>query len=362
MDSKQTNLIWSPEIALRTKEQVLIEDWSTTDNLDGFKIQRKRITAPLPSLETWTTFKPAAELNGVTIFYQQPSCPPLPTRQEFIDVATNDPLHKGAYLHDEAENLLYLAEMRPELRIPTLLAAWSIQSESDTPIYFFMMNYIEGDYMTDQYFASLPVHAQDVICGKLSSQLRYLRELPSEGYYGRVNGKGWLRPPPGLDTNTTAHHTVVGPCRTYEDFCSVMYRSEQVQQAIGYGSKEWSPFHHRGLTKLASLLAGWKPNEPRLTWIDPKIKNIIARPIQGDDGSEDWEVFLIDWECLGWYPAWLQALQVYRRCGSIIRDPANEQKWIIHRKDDVKAMVLKEFDPEPDWEKIKYLCLGSNFY
>ena len=102
-------------------------------------------------------------------------------------------------------------------------------------MYFLMMENIDGILIDHEKFAALPIHAQDIICAKISSQLRYLREMPSEGYYGRVHGRGWLRPPPALDSNTTAHHIVVGPYRAYEEYCGAIYRTLQVKKE----TREW---------------------------------------------------------------------------------------------------------------------------
>jgi hypothetical protein len=216
-----------------------------------------------------------------------------------------------------------------------------------------MMDFIEGVLMSHEKFAGLPIHAQDTICAKVSSQLRYLRELPSEGYYGRVHGKGWLCPPPGLDSNTSPYQVVVGPYKTYEEYCAAIYRTYQVQRAIGIlGRVEWPPKWPQVLAEFTSVFPGWGPHEPKLTWIDPKIANIIARQIKGDDGSEDWEVFLIDWEGLGWYPAWVQGLQVDCRCWIALRNPEKPSEFHPYRRSEIKGMVMKDFDPEPDRERL----------
>jgi hypothetical protein len=184
-----------------------------------------------------------------------------------------------------------------------------------------MINLIDGIMMSHEKFAQLPIHAQDTICTKISSQLAYLRALPSEGYYGRPHGLGWLCPPPALDSNTSASQTVVGPYKTYEEFCAAVYRSWQVSSAISCGGMEWGKGHVEMSAKWQAIFPDWEPCEPKLTWLDPKIANVVAKQIEKEDGSEDWEVYLIDWECMGWYPAWVQALQVHSRFYIMLREP-----------------------------------------
>jgi hypothetical protein len=106
------------------------------------------------------------------------------------------------------------------------------------------------------------------------------------------------------------------------------------------------------MARLTSVFPGWGPQEPKLTWMDPKIANIIARQVKGDNGGEDWEVFLIDWECLGWYPAWLQGLQVDSCCNIMLRNPEQPSEFHPYRSSEIKGRVMKDFDPEPNWERI----------
>ncbi|KAH7381421.1 hypothetical protein DE146DRAFT_681914 [Phaeosphaeria sp. MPI-PUGE-AT-0046c] len=329
--AEQRTPMWSPEIALRSKKQVLLEDYKVPDSQAASLVSHKRQEGPFTANPT--TFKP----HDVTIFYQARSSPPIPSYEEIVKASAKNPLHADNGLHKEAESLLFLAENRPKLPIPTLLAAWSSKNEYGNVINFFMMNFIEGITLVDhREFAELSAHAQDAICAKVSSQIRYLRELPSEGYYGRPHGQGWFYPPPGLDTHTSASFTLVGPYKTYEEFCSAMYRSHQVSEAISTSDPEWHPAHQKDSAEIRSLLSSWEPHEPKFTWIDPALKNMIVRPIKGTDGSEDWEVFFIDWECAAWYPAWVQALQLDSR-GEIV------------------PMMLKDFDPEPDQKKMDRL-------
>ncbi|KAF1920709.1 hypothetical protein BDU57DRAFT_487756 [Ampelomyces quisqualis] len=357
MDTDPSELLWSPEIALRSKEQVMLEDWKVDNPHTGFQIRCNRGNQATPAdQETWNTLKPPTlKPDGVKIYYQTPSSPPILSFQQLKDATEKDSLHRDMGLHNEAETLLFLAEKRPELRIPTVLTVWSIpvvDGVNTVEVYCLMMNFIQGITLSQEQFSQLPIHAQDIICAKVSSQLAYLRELPSEGYYGRPYGQGWLRPPPGINTNTSATNAIVGPYKTYKGFCAAINRANQAMKSVGYGGMLWPPKHQEITTKLMSIFPDWAPHEPKLTWIDPKLANLVVRQVKANDGSEDWEVTLIDWECTGWYPAWVQALQVHCRFGVTLIDRGPPLTITAYRDAEITAAVLKSFDPEPDHERI----------
>ncbi|KAF2444294.1 hypothetical protein P171DRAFT_494555 [Karstenula rhodostoma CBS 690.94] len=350
MDIDPPKSSWTPEMALRSKAQVRLEEWKTLDIQEAWRKQSEYMHASAPAdLRTWTT---------LTLPYQAHSNQPLPSMKEIRGASNLDAINGG---HHEAENLLFLAEKRPELRIPTVLAVWPTTEEGPRVIYCLMINFIEGIPLDDEKFAELPIHAQDTICAKVSSQIRYLRELPSEGYYGRVHGQGWLCPPTGIELMTSTSDVVRGPYKTYEEFISAIYLAHQVQRAIANISPEWHPKEVERTAKFRSIFPDWNPHEPKLTWIDPKIDNMIARQIKGDDGSEDWEVFLIDWECTGWYPAWVQGLQFDFRGNILIRDytqpviKGHGPSFKSHREPAIQQMMTKDFDPNPDRERLDFI-------
>ncbi|KAF1911778.1 hypothetical protein BDU57DRAFT_533186 [Ampelomyces quisqualis] len=371
MDINQPELLWTPEIARRTKAQVVLEEWKAPDVDTAFENKQEFQSRSPPANEIWTTLRS----RPLSLYYQARSCPPIPFLNEIRNVTSNNRLEEknsghgvckmggtvikfgcAANIVEEAENLLFLAEKRPELRIPTVLALWSTTEDEKIkdPVYCLMMEFIEGIPLNQETFMALPIHAQDTICAKVSSQLRYLRELPSEGYYGRVHGQGWLSPPPGLDFRSITSQAIVGPFRTYEEFVSAIYRSWQVRHAISYNMVEWTPADVEMTAKFMPIFPGWEPNEPKFTWIDPKLRNMIARQIKGDDGSEDWEVFLIDWEYCAWYPAWVQGLQTESCSGALIPNPASTNKYAAHipyRGGEINSMMRKDFDPDFDMER-----------
>ena len=220
-----------------------------------------------------------------------------------------------------------------------------------------MTNFIEGISLSNDNFMNLSDQAQDTICAKISAQLKCLRSLPSEGYYGRVHRQGWVHLPGGLRTATKYSRPVTGPYNTYEEFASAIYRSFELHRAYS-DEKGFPPSYAATMAKLQSMCSDWDPHEPTFTWMDPKPMNVIAQPIKGHDGNEDWEVVLLDWECCGWYPAWLQTKQIYDRWGAFYRNPSQSPTqtrlypFLSYRPDEMTQVILKEFDPNPDWKKM----------
>jgi hypothetical protein len=215
-----------------------------------------------------------------------------------------------------------------------------------------MMNFIEGLQLNGELLAGLPEHAQDIICTKVSAQIAYLRSLPSETYYGRAHGQGWLIPPSAVSVITAAPMSVSGPYYTYQEFVSVMHRAYEFKLANMFSGTEWPSSLPAQTAEFLSIFSGWEPNEPKYTWIEPHCGNIIARQIKDDAENEDWEVSLIDWECAGWYPAWVQALQFDTHCGTFTWDRSKEDFPVkYYRSDEIVQLMVKDFEPNFDMER-----------
>lgn len=96
MDVDQAKLLWTPEIALRSKPQVLQEDWEAPDIEGALMKLHKRDPSPIfANTNMWTTLKPNASTllpHDSTLFYQANSSPPIPTLEAINDaLAKNDP-------------------------------------------------------------------------------------------------------------------------------------------------------------------------------------------------------------------------------------------------------------------------------
>lgn len=239
--------------------------------------------------------------------------------------------------------------------MPKVLAVWTTLDENARVNYCLMMEFIEGIPLDSEWLAKLSTQDQNTICAKVSAQIRYLRSLPSEGYYGRVYGQGWVDPPPGLWVDTGTEKSVSGPYRTYEEFISALFRAYELQRAGFMFCKDFPAGFASRAAEFLSLFPGWNSHEPKFTWIDPKLTNIIVR--QPTEEEPDWKVFLVDWESCGWYPAWLQALQCWQRGGAMIRDPSQPEirpglyPLVHYRREELAQQILKEFDPNPDWDR-----------
>jgi hypothetical protein len=88
--------LWSPEIAARSKAEVLREDWKVSNVAEGSRKRFNRGKMPTPDPETWTTFKK----NEVTLFYQAPSSPPIPSLKEIDEAHAKNRLNTRVQLHE----------------------------------------------------------------------------------------------------------------------------------------------------------------------------------------------------------------------------------------------------------------------
>ncbi|KAJ4285975.1 hypothetical protein N0V90_013541 [Kalmusia sp. IMI 367209] len=167
------------------------------------------------------------------------------------------------------------------------------------------------------------------ILSKVSMQIQQLRSVPSEGYYGRVYKQEWI--PSGQTFGS-----MPGLFNTYEEFVSGMYKS--AERYCAYQQPEdpnWSLFVQFALPRYKALLAGLKPKEPKLTWLDVSYTKCVRMvPVTGTDGTKDWKVYLVGWEKLAWCPAWLQAkvlLPMTRSnfAGNPSRQKALFKDWLV---------------------------------
>jgi len=94
MDTKPP-LLWTPEIAIRSKQQVLQEDWGVLTRDAVFAKILECDEAPEPPVKEWTTLKP----RDITLFYQTRSAPPIPSLEEILGTTAENCLHSKISLH-----------------------------------------------------------------------------------------------------------------------------------------------------------------------------------------------------------------------------------------------------------------------
>jgi hypothetical protein len=95
MDADRPELLWTPEIARRTKAQVLMEEWKALDLNTVYENREESESRSCPPPNTWTTFRG----RPLSLFYQARSCPPLPSMKELRNVTPNDRLHANTSAH-----------------------------------------------------------------------------------------------------------------------------------------------------------------------------------------------------------------------------------------------------------------------
>ncbi|KAF1843021.1 uncharacterized protein K460DRAFT_356804 [Cucurbitaria berberidis CBS 394.84] len=215
----------------------------------------------------------------------------------------------------EAENLLYL-EKNSKVRTPKVFAVYAHDGEdpfgwypgTQTRFYYLVMEYITGTTLSSETWSTFDPGVQKIIGSKIAEQLKKLREvrLESDPYYGRIYKQGW---DPGFNMLTLPGNKICGPYKSYEDFVDAMYETAKFRAASGIGLFS-TPFSDRTLFTMInfkySLNAVTAEDKlPTLTHLDLKLDNIMLQ----QDGDE-YRVTIIDWECLGWMPAWVDAIRI----------------------------------------------------
>lgn len=186
---------------------------------------------------------------------------------------------------------------------------------------YLVTEFIEGETLNPKIWEALDNKAQHIICSKLSEQLKLLQSIPSEGYYGRLHRQGWS---PWIPFLRTRGKDMCGPYDTFDDFISAMYTTAELCQAKSDFSPDFDPWTQEFLSDFKQILGRTSGVTPVLTHMDPKFQNIIITPVSNQNGEEidDWEVTLIDWDSLGWLPAFMQFAIICASCY-----PEHEESW-----------------------------------
>ena len=181
------------------------------------------------------------------------------------------------------------------------------RGEDIRPPYYLVMEFIEGESLNYNKWISLSDEQRENIHSKISEQLRLLRSVPSEGYYGRVKGQGFY---PQIQLVTTNGKDFRGPYNTYEDLLSAMHAAAEIQGGLRSDEdnpEEYTPEQKLHLSRFKSTFEKCGGGAPKLTHVDPAMQNWIVRPVDGTmQSAQDYEVTFIDWGGFGWYPAWVQ--------------------------------------------------------
>jgi hypothetical protein len=194
------------------------------------------------------------------------------------------------------------------------------ESPKGTMMYYMIMEYVDGITMSRDLFDGMSRREKDMILQGLAEQIQLLRSVEptvepdghrNGGYYGRIYHQGWH---PSFKLVTGPELGLQGPYDTYDDFVSAVVKSTLHEGMMAY--KEFDESLRRRVANVKSAFGASKDTQPVLTHIDIKWSNIIVQPLddKGDgEGPASYRVVLIDWDGLGWAPAFLQKLLVYER-------------------------------------------------
>lgn len=201
--------------------------------------------------------------------------------------------------------------------------------------HYLVTEFIEGDKYDHAKWVSLTEDARTKICSKIAEQYRLLRSVPGEGYYGRVHNQGW-RGLQGLFR--LCGRKPRGPYNTYDEFVSAILKTIQLQTALRRFDQESFNLSEAAFLSEARRFLATCPrgHEPKLTHIDPALRNILIRKVIQKDGAEDWEVTFIDWAEMGWYPAWMQSIAIQRQT-----ELSKNGEWfeVPERKDFIRKVL-----------------------
>lgn len=200
--------------------------------------------------------------------------------------------------------MLYL-EKNSQVRIPKLYAAYTKPNPHSKSfgVNYLIMEYIEGEMMTEERFKTFDDEVQELFVSKLAEQFRLLRSIPSEGYYGRVYKQPFHARLPIFRTN---HLDPSGPYNSFDEVFQAMYTSVQMRCAE-QPRDELHPIEISYIERFYEMVPRAKGTEPVLTLMDCSFDNLIAKPIEDNAGKiVDWKMTFIDIDMFGWLPAFLQ--------------------------------------------------------
>jgi hypothetical protein len=228
---------------------------------------------------------------------------------QLLSVKLPSPVLSNTYLtlRKEAENMLYL-EKNTQVRTPKLYAAYKriLGTEDNGEIVSvncLIMEDAEGRDMSLKRYEALDNEAQELFVSRLAEQYRFLRSVPSEGYYGRV----YKQPFDGTNALfRTNYIDSAGPYSSFEEVFQAMYTSVQIHCAA-QPQDEFQPTQITFLERFNEIIRHTKGTKPVLTLIDCQFQNIIAKEIKDSAGKiVDWKITMIDVDMLGWLPAFVQ--------------------------------------------------------
>ncbi|KAF1917926.1 hypothetical protein BDU57DRAFT_444739 [Ampelomyces quisqualis] len=252
---------------------------------------------------------PLSQFTKLKLPYEAPFHPDLPSLEDIEKGMEENFINESSGTSPEAEDMIFLKQ-HSQVRVPDVYAILEF-SNSDRVYYHLIMEFVEGEELDFNMWKTMGDDARDKMCERIAEQFNFLRSIPSQGYYGRVYNQGWA---PDIMLCRTRYKELCGPYKTYEEFISALNATLELQICIGNDSVKIERKTRRLMDKVVPTLAAAKDREPVFTHVDPALRNMIIRPLEGTMATaKDYEVTLIDWADCGWLPAWVQMVAFDKR-------------------------------------------------
>lgn len=172
------------------------------------------------------------------------------------------------------------------------------------------------------------------IYDKIGEQVRLLRSIPppNPSYYGRINYQGYHP----YDMIIGPTRDLVGPFNTYKAFLDHLYNNFESNLAgkLTRDGSEIKATHQLFSSNFFDCFdESSKSGEPKLSHMDLKLENMIFVPSASNPSNrvEDYDVWIIDWEYLCWYPAWAEAAAARQQLPRHHTDECVEAEWGVSR-------------------------------
>ncbi|KAF2010983.1 hypothetical protein BU24DRAFT_355964 [Aaosphaeria arxii CBS 175.79] len=236
----------------------------------------------------------------------------------------------------EAETLMFLHNILG-LRVPQVYAAFKYYLEDwQGDIYFHAVEVPKGEFLSRDKWATFDDEIKNVLCSKLAKQFEILRSIPQEGgsdYYGRVNRGPWATDMPAFKL---FGYETRGPFDSYQQLFSAMIDSAQLVFATSHEQADYYPHEVKSLGEIVEILGESENTRPCFTHMYPSLNNILVRPICDPSGAiTDWDVALWGWKHAGWFPAYVQTVQLHKSFLYLGKDAAEStiERIVPHWRD-----------------------------
>lgn len=182
---------------------------------------------------------------------------------------------------DEAENMHFVTEhSNGKILVPKLYAAFH---NDETNSNFIIMELVKGQSL-EEMWDELGRDGRTRVAESLKQMFGTMRNIPSQGYYGRLAHR------PFDDIFIGSNTLACGPFATEAELNDAFFqRYKSLHTELSPGRGEF----YRDVV-FPTVMKG---HEPVFTHGDLQAKNIIIR-------SEDGKPCIIDWECSAWYPSY----------------------------------------------------------